>query len=130
MMSFVLSALSPARTIGDESFAIGALHIVGTFGGTFVLLLSLSRISGYVGRGLDNEVALPFLREDVGKHQTNAGGIALFTKADWEIIRQTGRARVEPDDDFQFALILLGTFVVPFAISFVLESIGVSTGLL
>jgi len=132
MSGFLIPALSSAQTVGDEPFAVAALRAAGVFGGTFVLLLSLSRLSGFIGRGFKTEVAMPFLRDEIRKHQTNPkASVALFKHADWDLMRQNRRSTVDPDDDFHFALIFLGTLVIPFAISFIFESLGiVSWGLL
>jgi hypothetical protein len=130
ILSFAIVILSHAVSSSDrifpyESLGIDALHIVARFGGTFLLLLSLSWIAGFIGKGTGNELALRLLREHVNKRNASeAAEIVLFTKPDWEIIRKAGHAIVEPNDDFALALILLGAFVVPFVISYALNGVG------
>lgn len=130
ILSFAGIILSHAISSSDQTFpyesvGIDALRIVARFGGTFLLLLSLAWITGFIGKGTGNELALRFLREHVNKRNASESAeFALFTKSDWEIIRQAGHAIVEPNDDFALALILLGTFVVPFVISYALNGVG------
>lgn len=128
MSGFLIPTLSSAQAGGDEPITVAALRAAGIFGGTFLLLLSLSRLSGFIGRGVGTEVAMPFLREEICRNQTNPkASVALFKQADWELIRQTRRTTGDPDDDFHFALILLGTLVIPFALTFIFERLGIVT---